>query len=616
MKRWPQRCLLALAGVLALAGPALAQQSLGVAEVQRIMAQAVNEAQTRGRPATIAVVDRVGNVLGVFAMTAAAATAVVSSGRGVTTGLEGAVVPSSAAAIAKAVTGAYLSSNGNAFTSRTASQIVQEFFNPLETNQPGGPLFGVQFSSLPCSDLSVRFVAASVNQNIGPKRSPLGLSADPGGMPLYKAGILVGGIGVISDGLYGLDRNISDFDSDSDELIAIAGSVGFAAPVGIRANRITVDGKSLRFADRDVESLVSAPAAAPAFAAINGLLGTVQAVTGYTGGAVIVDGQAFGAAASGIRLDNSGLFADLNGFVLVDGTNTQRFAPRNSTDGGMTLAEVTGILRAGLQVANAGRAQIRRPLNDQIHVTLAIVDTAGAVLGVVRTSDGPVFGTDVALQKARSAAFFSNPAAAADLVAGGFASYLMNARALIGANAFADGTAYGARSIGNLARPFFPDGNSNNQPGPLSRPFPQWSPFSTGLQLDQIANNVVAHLNFVTGASGVDTAVGCTGLPLQVATGMSRLANGLQIFAGGVPLYKNGALAGGIGISGDGIDQDDMIAFLGAHNGGLQLASGVGNAPMSIRADNVTPQGIRLRYVSCPFRPFVNDDTQSPCSGK
>ena len=56
------------------------------------------------------------------------------------------------AAIAKAVTGAYLSSEGNAFSSRTASQIVQEHFNPREDFQPAGPLFGVQFSQLACSD--------------------------------------------------------------------------------------------------------------------------------------------------------------------------------------------------------------------------------------------------------------------------------------------------------------------------------------------------------------------------------------------------------------------------------------------------------------------------------
>ena len=40
---------------------------LTVADVQDVIARAVAEAQARNAPATIAVVDRVGNVLGVFA---------------------------------------------------------------------------------------------------------------------------------------------------------------------------------------------------------------------------------------------------------------------------------------------------------------------------------------------------------------------------------------------------------------------------------------------------------------------------------------------------------------------------------------------------------------------
>ena len=108
------------------------------------------------------------------------------------------VVPATMAAIAKAVTGAYLSSEGNAFSTRTASQIVQAHFNPGESLSPGGPLFGVQFSQLPCSDLSNRFGTAA--GDTGPKRSPLGLSADPGGLPLYIDGTPVGGVGVVADG--------------------------------------------------------------------------------------------------------------------------------------------------------------------------------------------------------------------------------------------------------------------------------------------------------------------------------------------------------------------------------------------------------------------------------
>ncbi len=85
---------------------------MAVADTEKIIAQAVSESLARGKLSTIAVVDRVGNVLGVFRMTGAADTVVITSGRGVTSGLEGAGVPDTLAAIAKAVTGAYLSSAG------------------------------------------------------------------------------------------------------------------------------------------------------------------------------------------------------------------------------------------------------------------------------------------------------------------------------------------------------------------------------------------------------------------------------------------------------------------------------------------------------------------------
>ena len=79
------------------------------------MARAVAEAQARNARATIAVVDRVGNVLGVFRMTGAATTVTLRS-NGASGGLEGvSIVPDTLAAIAKAQTGAYLSSEGQAF---------------------------------------------------------------------------------------------------------------------------------------------------------------------------------------------------------------------------------------------------------------------------------------------------------------------------------------------------------------------------------------------------------------------------------------------------------------------------------------------------------------------
>jgi hypothetical protein len=77
-------------------------------------------------------------------------------------------------------------------------------------------------------------------------------------------------------------------------------------------------------------------------------------------------------------------------------------------------------------------------------------------------------------------------------------------------------------------------------------------------------------------------------------------------------------LVGAIGISGDGIDQDDMIAFLGLYNGGQRITT-IGEAPAAIRADQIVVPvgaGVRLRYVSCPFAPFLDTSDQNVCDGK
>ena len=47
-------------------------------------------------------------------------------------------------------------------------------------------------------------------------------------------------------------------------------------------------------------------------------------------------------------------------------------------------------------------------------------------------------------------------------------------------------------------------------------------------------------------------------------SGGPNTRNGLVCFPGGVPLYKDGKLVGGIGVSGDGVDQDETVAFGGA----------------------------------------------------
>src|SRR5689334_11793695 len=82
--------------------------------------------------------------------------------------------------------------------------------------------------------------------------------------------------------------------------------------------------------------------------------------------------------------------------------------------------------------------------------------------------------------------------------------------------------------------------------------------------------------------------------PKPGATPDPNLANGTTIFPGGFPLYRNGVLVGAIGISGDGVDQDDIVG-----------ASGTENflAPDAIRADQFIFRGARLPYAKFPRDP-------------
>jgi uncharacterized protein GlcG (DUF336 family) len=603
-----------------------AAEALSVADVERVLAQTIAEAQARSLPAVIAVTDRVGNVLAVFRMTGARANATTSAARnGINVDAQNVTFPAEAGAIAKAVTGAYLSSGGNAFSTRTASQIVQEHFPPAPTTVglESGPLFGVQFSQLPCSDLSQRFGAAGSAALIGPKRSPLGLAADPGGLPLYKNGVLVGGVGVMADGVYGSDPNVLDIDDDAEEFIALAGTRGFDAPTDIRADRITVDGTSLRFSDATLVGLRTT--SAPAFATLNGPAGALVAVTGYAT-ANIIGGTAFGSEASGVRASTVAEFSNRDAFLLTDGSGNARYPVRGGTDAAsnaapLTQAESRAILEEAFTVMSRARAQIRRPLDSRAQVTISLVDTHGAVLGQVRSPDAPIFGIDVSLQKARTANFFAHPNAGAELMASGsadVAAMVTATRSFLNDQSALTGTfAYGNRSVGNLARPYFPDGEVARPNGPLSRPIAQFNPFSTGLQSALIIGNIGQHLGFVLGA-GPDTPQRCTTLP-DVAAGQNRLHNGIQIFPGSVPVYRGSRLVGAIGVSGDGIDQDDMISFLGLNNAGARVG-GIGNAPLAIRADRIVVtladnRTVRLRYVSCPFAPFLDTAQQNVCDG-
>lgn len=613
-------------------------------DIRKVIAQAVNEAQGRNAPATITVVDRVGNVLGAYRMTGAR-TQKVTSNRGVTGGLEGLDVPGELTAIAKALTAVYFSSEGNAFTSRTAGQIAQEHFNPGDISAPSGPLFGVQFSQLPCSDISARFTG---QPDAGPHRSPIGLAADPGGVPLFKAGVPVGAVGVSADDTYGLDANAGIRSFDLDEAIAVAGSYGFAAPADRRADRITAGGLSLRYTNTDFSELARDPSGAPGFAALTAGTGEVIAIPGFFSG-TISRGMAFGQLESGIRPDTTE-FPGLDAFVVDDGTGNNRFPPRAGTDGGAALSadEVRTIMREALKVTARTRAQVRKPLGSPAGETVVVVDTNGVVLGIVRSRDALVDAVDVTTQKARTAAFFSGGYAAADLASVppvtyfntaldttaktfkltsgtqvSLSSYVDRVRAFLPqANALSDGAiAYSNRAIGNLSRPFYPDGVPGRPPGPLSLPYTDWSVFKTGLELDLDYTQAALFLAFYLQQTGYTVTLDGSPLPPlddapRNCTGIDRLPNGITLFGGSVPIYRGNTLVGAVAASGDGTDQSDFVAFLGLHNAGVALSGTIGNAPKAMRADQLTPQGARLLYVQCPQSPFNDSTEQYVCEGK
>ena len=257
----------------------------------------------------------------------------------------------------------------------------------------------------------------------------------------------------------------------------------------------------------------------------------------------------------------------------------------------LSSAEVVRLLTQAARQAFLTRAAIRQPLNSAAEVNITVCDADGKILGIFSTADAPIFGFDVSAQKARSAAFFSHADAANRLRNAGFGAFVtaseQDGLRLTGAQAFSD------RAIGFLARPFYPDGIDRTPNGPYSVPSANFSPFNVGLQVSLIAQpffeNLLLFINNVDVAAGTDALT----KPCPAA-GLASLANGLQIFPGSVPLYKNGKLIGAIGVSGDGVDQDDIIAAMGST--GFE-------APENIRTDQVFVRGTRLPYVKFPRNP-------------
>lgn len=518
MNRTPVRLHIALSLIAGLLlWPLSAEAQLTAVDVQTVINQAVTRAVQISPNAVIAVTDREGTVLAIWSVSGAPPTALEIS-----------------SCVSKAGTASYLSSNQNAFTTRTAGFIIQQHFPPLVRNTPPGPLVGVGLSNLFSSDINkFRAPGSMVTFSSAPGLTIVpvfgsSLDGSPGGVPLYKDGRLVGGIGVTGDGVPGpvVFRSQNPFtfigDYDKDEDVALAGQTGYRPARSIQADNVYINGIALPYVLSPALSVGGTLQGAPALG---------FPVTGAP------PPFAYPIATFG------GVQGEIRQPIMSDPLpGTINGQPR------LNAAEVASIINFAAARARTTRAGIRLPIGVPMQVFITVVNFPNnpaigpTVLGTFRTGEATFFSWDVAVQKARTAVGFSN-----------------------------NSLAMSTRTVGFLAQTKYPPGLDVQDPGPYF-----------GLQEQFSGFNRAALPEFVLDASGLDP----------------RFPNGLTIFPGGFPLYRNGQLIGAIGISGDGVDQDDIVGASGTHDF---------LAPFSIRADQFAYLGARLPYAKFPRDPDGTD---------
>jgi uncharacterized protein GlcG (DUF336 family) len=444
----------------------------------------------------IAVTDRQGNILSIYRKPSAPPTSEANFGVQADT---------QEVAVALARTAGFFSNDQAPLSSRTVRYISGIHFPPGIDFTANAPLYGIENTNRGCP-FNAPYI---LGQGFPPARSidgsttGLGIltgkanlndsdptAVNPGGVPLYKQGVMVGGVAVA-----GVAADVAEF-------AAFSGAVGAGfganpAPPGV----VIINGIAVPFVNQTTRP------------------------SGY--GAGSADGVYVRGPLGSPKAPPEG---DL-------------VAPRAGPIGGLTQDEVESIVDAAVAEANLTRAVIRLPLGSRTRMTIAVADLDGAIIALHRMPDGTVFSIDVAVAKSRNVIFFSGPNRTANDLPG-----------------VPMGTAVTNRTIGFGAQPIYPPGVDGSTPGPF-------------FQLYQF-----------------DTLNPCT----QGSQAENPNQNGIVFFPGSLPLYKNGVLVGGLGVSGDGVDQDDFVTSAGA--------TGF-DAPTNIQADQIIDEGVRLPYLKFPRNP-------------
>ena len=365
---------------------------------------------------------------------------------------------------------------------------------------------------------------------------------NPGGIPIYRDGKVVGGVGVA-----GVAPEFAEYAAT----VAAAGAgrgLDFSEPLGFPA-AVYVDGIRLPFF---------------------GTCTSVQCIRDTLRGRPL--GSAAGSPTSGIFLiqPRDGLQAP-EGYLI---------GPRASTiAGGLTSADVQQIVAQSVEVALRTRAMIRLPINQPARMTIGVSDEAGEVLALYRMADGTVFSADVAMTKARNAYYFSTREGYD--VLRGFVERSPERYRWEPDPPAGQGWAVTARTLNFGGQPLFPPGVDLEEQLEKHDDHEREGPFFD---------------LFV-----YDSRNACTEGPGPSRGGNRAYLNqsGIVWFPGSVPLYKNGRLVGGLGVSGDGVEQDDYVSQLGSEGF---------HPPDSLRVDTsfiVDSSGARVRlpYLKLPRNP-------------